>query len=125
MTGWKPILHRRPDGRRSPVHLRSLRMMRYSVSSWILFWLAWAATASPVRCETRLRWKFKPGETLQFDFRQGSKTEATVAGKPTTANLEMAMRLKWSVDKVDPPGGATITQAIEKLSLTMRVDELP
>jgi hypothetical protein len=75
-------------------------------------------------CQNLLRWKLKPGETLRYDFRQLSQSQTTGAAKPTTVALEMSMRLAWEVNQVDPQGNFLIEQTIEKLALTMKVDEL-
>jgi hypothetical protein len=70
------------------------------------------------------RWKFTAGETLQYDFQQQTQMDEKGAGKPTSANIKMTMRLTWKVDKVDNQGNAMLTQTIDRLSATMQVEKL-
>jgi hypothetical protein len=77
------------------------------------------------QAETLLRWKFTPGQTLRYEFRQSTRSETTGAGKPTVVALEMTMQLAWMVEPSDDQGTGTINQTIEKLGISMQVDELP
>ncbi|MGE0758503.1 MAG: DUF6263 family protein [Pirellulaceae bacterium] len=89
----------------------------------ILF--ACGAGLGPVRAETTLRWKFPPAATWKYVFQQKGRTETTGAGKPTVVVVDMSLHLTWSVESVDDAGVATLTQSIDKLTLTMEVDEQP
>jgi hypothetical protein len=85
--------------------------------------LAWWIVPQ-VQAET-LRWKFTPGQTLRYEFRQSTRSETTGAGKPTVVALEMVMQLVWIVESSDDQGAGTINQTIDKLGMSMQLDELP
>jgi hypothetical protein len=90
----------------------------------LLFAAAILSVAESARADTLLRWKLKPGEKLRYSFQQESVTESSGTGKPTSVTVSMSMQLSWNVTAVDSQGVAAISQTIDKLSISMKVDSL-
>jgi hypothetical protein len=85
-----------------------------------LHFLLTALTAAACHSAEPLRWKFEPGETLNYEMTQTMET--TVAAGPAgdfTSGMKQIMDMKWHVDEVTPEGNAKMRQQIERVRLTM------
>jgi hypothetical protein len=67
----------------------------------------------------RLRWRFKPGQELRYEFTQTVKMTVNRIQTQKTDNYEMTCRfdLKWTVKSVANNGSATIVQKIERFRI--------
>src|ERR1700751_3292428 len=94
------------------------------LSPWKTVWvgllagaLAWAA--GPASAQTTLRYKFKEGEKLNYQFEQKMAMKMDVAGQPTNVEMNQTFDFVWHITSVDKDGNARMTQKIENLRLVM------
>ncbi len=71
-----------------------------------------------------LRWKLAAGESLSYQFTQGTQTETAGAGHRMLVALDSAMTVTWKIESVDTQNVAVITQTIDRFSITMKTDKL-
>ena len=67
-----------------------------------------------------LRWRLRPGETIQVQLSQKMDTAAQIQGAELKSTVDMAMVMKWQVMGVDANGTAEMTQSIERMKMTMQ-----
>lgn len=78
------------------------------------------AGASPALARKTLRWKLKPGDTLQVNITQQTASTVTISSKPPVkTTLEMSLETVWSVDDADEKQ-AKITQTVKRISVKMQ-----
>ena len=82
--------------------------------------LATVLAAPAASAETLLRWKFAAGEQWQLTVDQHTVTVTTGAGKPTSIDITMQLRMSWTIDSVDPDGAARMTQRFERFAVKMK-----
>jgi hypothetical protein len=81
-------------------------------------------TGQSANAEELLRWKLTAGESLSYQFTQSTQTETAGTGKPMRVGIDTAMTVNWKVDSVDANRVSTITQTIDKFSVTLKTDKL-
>lgn len=70
--------------------------------------------------ETTLRWRFQPGEKLDYRMMQTAKLDLTLAGgSKLVTKVERTFDFHWSVQSVDPNGMGTI--AVQVTAVKLRV----
>jgi hypothetical protein len=63
-----------------------------------------------------LRWKFHPGETLQYTMEQKTVNTLKIPGAPDQkTTMAQTIEMTWSVKSVDPSGVAELTQTISRI----------
>lgn len=77
-------------------------------------WFATSAQAQKV-----LRWKMQPGEVMRVQFSQDMGLETSFQNQPVQTSAEMAMLMKWEVQKVSPQGVIETKQTIERVKMSM------
>ncbi len=101
-------------------------MLRMAAKKYLVLALAAAlllAASSSAQAQTRLRWKFKPGETLHYVTTMGMIEKAQIAGKtPTTITMTMDASYDdaWKIQSVDKEGVATIDRTIERIQMKIQ-----
>src|SRR6516165_8472568 len=74
---------------------------------------------SPANAQVTLRYKFKQGETLNYDLDQKMKMEMAIAGQNINMSMTQTLDMTWKVESVDKDGKAKIVQKFDRVRLTM------
>lgn len=91
------------------------------------------AAAAPARVATekappaaaqsyKLRYKFKPGQTLRWAVEHRAKVRSTVQGTTQTAETISTSVKIWKVDAIEADGNAVITYSVERVDMTQKFD---
>ncbi len=76
-----------------------------------------------VRAQTPLRWRFKTGEVLHYEYHVKNNAEVKSTGAldavPKKSGVDLRLDLTWSVDRVGEDGTASITQKVDRARLSM------
>ena len=88
---------------------------RWSRSLLALALATAALAAGTVQAQTLLRWKFKPGQTLNYEIHQDST--GNIAGRPVDQTAKITMDMTWKVKSVDGEGNATLTVTIVRVRM--------
>jgi len=68
---------------------------------------------------TTLRWKFKLGEVFRYESAQTTISKIKDStGQEVNTTLTLTMDLTWTVKEVDPQGGASLSQTIDRIRTT-------
>jgi hypothetical protein len=78
-----------------------------------------AAAATPARCDTVLRWKLTPGETLRFVTQMKMVAKVGNGPAPFTTTSNQTVEMSWVVMSLDADGVASVTQTFDRLRLKM------
>lgn len=70
----------------------------------------------------KLRYKFKPGETLRWEVEHRAKVRSTVQGTTQTAETISTSVKIWKVDSSDGDGNAVITYSVERVDMVQKFD---
>lgn len=70
----------------------------------------------------KLRYKFKPGETLRWEVEHRAKVRSTVQDTTQTAETISTSIKIWKVDAVDGDANAVITHSVERVDMTQKFD---
>lgn len=70
----------------------------------------------------KLRYKFKPGETLRWEVEHRAKVRTTVQGSTQTAETFSSSIKVWKVDEVDDDGNTKLTYSVERVEMTQKYD---
>jgi hypothetical protein len=73
----------------------------------------------PAYAQVTLRYKFKQGETLNYDLEQKMKMEMAIAGQNINMSMTQTLDMTWKVESVDNDGKAKITQKFDRVRLSM------
>jgi Tol biopolymer transport system component len=78
--------------------------------------------SSSAEAQTRLRWKFRPGETLRYGITMAMIEKAQLADKqpPMTITVGFAYDDAWKVKSVDKDGVATIDRTIDRMQMRVQ-----
>ena len=75
--------------------------------------------------EATLRWKFSAGDCWRLDLRQTTVTETTGGNQPQRLTLDLAVQLRWQIDRVDAAGVAASMLAFQRLAARTIADDEP
>jgi hypothetical protein len=78
--------------------------------------LVLAASAS---AQTKLQWKFQPGQVLQQTITQEMSTTATIQGQEIKTKVDQVVDAVWNIKAVDADGTAIVTQEITRMRMKM------
>lgn len=70
----------------------------------------------------KLRYKFKPGETLRWEVEHRAKVRSTVSGSTQTAETLSTSIKIWKVDSIDEQANATLAYSVERVKMTQKYD---
>lgn len=74
--------------------------------------------SGPPKAETfRLRYKFRPGETVRWEVEQQAQIRTTVSGTTQTAETTTTSTKAWKITNVDPQGAATFVHSVEAIDM--------
>lgn len=79
--------------------------------------LAFATTAA--HAQQKLRWKFKPGEKLNYSMAQTMKMSMVAQGRNIDMKMNQTMDMVWQADKVASDGSYNMTQIITRIRFVM------
>ena len=71
--------------------------------------------------ETKLRWKHKAGEKMQYTMTQTMNMEMSLGGRDVKNQVEQELEMVNTTLEVDDQGVATIRQEIRRLVMTMQL----
>jgi Family of unknown function (DUF6263) len=80
-----------------------------------------AAAVGTASAQERLRWKFKKGETTNYQIVQAMDMKMSVMGQNIDSKMNQTMDLGWTVDSVASDGTATLRQKITRVQMKMTV----
>jgi hypothetical protein len=75
--------------------------------------------ATAAQAQTTLRWKFKPGDKLNYVTEQNTTSKGTIMGMEIQTKMTQAVDMTWTVNSVNPDGVAEMTQAIGRMRMSM------
>jgi hypothetical protein len=85
----------------------------------LLAGLVFCLLAAPAQAQTTLRYKFKQGETLNYELQQKMDMKMSVAGKDIAMAMNQNIGMTWKVLEVDASGKARISQKMDRIKMTM------
>lgn len=68
-----------------------------------------------------LRWKFKPGDKMQYALSNKSINEIDAGGFQLTASIKMIFDLGWTVESVAGDGTASLAQNMDRIQLRLQL----
>jgi hypothetical protein len=74
---------------------------------------------SSAGAQTTLRYKFKPGDQLQYELRQDMTMAMNVGGMNIDMQMNQTIDVSWNIRAVDQAGNAKMTQKFERVRFTM------
>lgn len=69
----------------------------------------------------QIRWKFKPGDKMQYALSNKSINEIDAGGFQLTASIKMVFDLGWTVKDVASDGTASLAQNVDRLQLRLQL----
>jgi hypothetical protein len=70
----------------------------------------------------KLRYKFKPGETLRWEVEHRAKVRTTVSGSTQTAETLSTSIKIWKIESVDENANAKFIYSVERVKMTQKFD---
>lgn len=92
-----------------------LNISRRAAGSTILALAAMVVAGNAADAQVKLQWKFKKGETLNYQMVQNMDM-STMAGD---MKMKQTMDMAWNVKEVKSDGSAVLTQRITRIRMTM------
>ncbi len=74
---------------------------------------------SAVRAETPLRWKFKPGETLNYVLERSAEGKMKLGTSELGLKSGLTFDTTWKVASVDADGTANVEQTVDRIQVSM------
>jgi hypothetical protein len=95
--------------------------MRSNTCVLRLFAVAAAAVVlvATARAESELRWKFKPGEKLNYVVERAAEGKINLTGSEFSFKMGMAFDTTWQVKSVADDGTADVEQTIDRVQINM------
>lgn len=73
------------------------------------------AITSTAEAQTKLRWKFTPGEKVNYEMVMENVMEMNVGDKPLSSKTSQRIQTTWLVKEVAADGTAELTQTIDRI----------
>ncbi|HTM53543.1 MAG TPA: DUF6263 family protein [Pirellulales bacterium] len=95
--------------------------MQIRVRTLRLFSLALAllAVGASALAESELRWKFKPGEKLQYVIERSAEGKVNLTGAEFAFKMGMTFDTTWNVKAVAADGTADLEQTVDRIQIGM------
>lgn len=71
--------------------------------------------------QSKLKWRFTPGETLEYHSEQRTTAHATIEGQEQETAMHLQMDVKWTTKSVDPKGSAKIEQTMTRIQFKISI----
>jgi len=78
-----------------------------------------SVAAGPVQAQTKLRYKLKEGDKLDYLMDQKMKMSMSLGGKDVDIKINQQMDMTWNVASVDAQGNAKVKMKIGRMKMTM------
>jgi len=78
-----------------------------------------AVAAGPAQAQTKLRYKLKEGDKLDYVMDQKMKMSMSVGGKDIDMKINQQMEMTWNVASVDSEGNAKVKMKIGRMKMSM------
>jgi hypothetical protein len=88
-------------------------------ASWMAAALLTALAATAVQAQTTLQWKFRKGETLNYQLTQKINVTMSVNNQNIKNNMVQTIDIIWTANDVTSDGTADLTQKIDRIQMTM------
>lgn len=85
----------------------------------LLLAIVCCALPAGANAQTLLRWKLKPGETLNLNVQQETESQVAFSGKAATTKIDLSMELTWLVTAADDKE-IKLKQAIQAIQLKLQ-----
>jgi len=87
---------------------------------WVaLLAVAFVLSAGPAHAQTKLRYKLKEGEKLEYVMDQKMKMAMSVGGKDININMNQVVDMRWTVGAVDSDGNAKVQVKFTRVKIAM------
>ena len=70
----------------------------------------------------KLRYKFKPGETIRWEVEHRAKVRTTVQGSTQTADTLSSSIKVWNVEGIDEEGNTKLSYSVERVEMRQKYD---
>jgi hypothetical protein len=77
------------------------------------------ATGAARAAEAPLRWKFKPGDTLDYVLERASDGKLSVCGADLAIKISMTFDTSWKVKSVAADGTGSLEQTVDRIQINM------
>lgn len=81
------------------------------------------APAAAEETKALFRWKFKPGESLDWQMNQTMEMAMILGNMPVTTNMDYDFGMTWAISEVDAEGRAKCTMRIDQIRMRMKIAE--
>lgn len=93
--------------------------MKAQALSWLLVGIVASTWPSVANSQTLLRWKLKPGETLDLIVQQETESQVAFSGKSATTKIDLTVGLDWQVTVADDKE-IKLKQTIKEIKLKLQ-----
>ena len=76
-------------------------------------------SVSSAEAQTKLRWKFKEGETLNYIMTQDMTSSMNVIGQDLKSKMTHVIESSWTVDKLESNGSANMKLKLTRIKFKM------
>lgn len=97
----------------------SFRKKAHVSGSLLAAFAAVGVLTTAANAQDTLRWKFKPGKTLNYSIVHNMNMSMMVMGQNIDMKMKQTMDLVWKVTKVDSSGTADMAQTITRVQMEM------
>jgi hypothetical protein len=77
--------------------------------------IALAAIASTGQAQTKLRWKFTPGEKVNYEMTMDMNMEMKIGDKPLSSKMSQRIYTTWQVKEIADDGTAELIQTVDRI----------
>ncbi len=78
-----------------------------------------AACSVSVAAESSLKWKFKPGQTLNYVIERGVEGKVSLSGAEFEFQMDMTFDTTWNVKSVAADGTGSVEQTVDRVQINM------
>lgn len=89
------------------------------ISLWMIAWAVACLPLSSAEAQTKLRWKFQEGETLNYVMTQDMTSSMNLMGQDIQTKMKQDIEMSWTVDKLESDGSAKMTQKFTRIRFKM------
>lgn len=82
-----------------------------------------SAPAVADEAKALFRWKFKPGESLDWQMNQTMEMSMILGDMPVTTNMDYDFAMTWAIREVDADGLAKCSMRIDQIRMRMKIAE--
>lgn len=85
----------------------------------VLLSLLTAISALPAQAQTKLRWKFKPGESVNYEMVMDISQDMSIQDMQIKSKMVQNIDMVWKAQSVNKDGSTVLDQTIERVRVEM------